>query len=103
MSARFAVLLALAAAASGCMTIGRPFPAEHVRDIKVGKTTRDEIRAAYGEPYRTGIEDGDPTWTYLRYRLSVFSEEKTSDLYVRFNADGTVKSYAFNTNEGTDR
>lgn len=103
MTLRLAVLLALASAASGCMTIGRSFPVERVRDITVGKTTRDEIRAAYGAPYRTGIEDGDPTWTYLRYRLSAFSGEKTADLYLRFNADGTVKSYAFNTNEGADR
>ena len=95
---RFLPLVAVLAL-SACMSIGRPFPTEHVRDIQAGKTTREQIRAAYGEPYRTGVEDGDATWTYLRYKLSAFSEERTTDLFIRFNADGTVKSYAFNTNE----
>ena len=62
-------------------------------------TTRDEVRVSFGEPYRTGIEDGDPTWTYLIYRFSAFGGEKTRDLYVRFDAAGKVKSYAYNTNE----
>lgn len=91
------------AALCACMSIGRPFPTERVKDIQVGRTTRDQIRAAYGEPYRTGVEDGDATWTYLRYKLSAFSGEKTTDLFIRFNADGTVKSYAFNTNEDPAR
>jgi outer membrane protein assembly factor BamE (lipoprotein component of BamABCDE complex) len=92
-------LLSAASALSGCVTLGRPFPAEPISAIRVGTTTRDDVRAAFGEPYRTGVEDGDPTWTYLLYRFSAFSAEKTRDLYVRFDAAGKVKSYAFNTNE----
>lgn len=90
---------ALALGLSGCMTMGRPFPADRVAALHVGTTTRDDVHAAFGEPYRTGVEDGDPTWTYLLYRFSAFNGEKTRDLYVRFDAAGKVKSYAFNTNE----
>ncbi len=50
------------------------------------------------EPYRTGIDDGDATSTWLHYRLRVFGEQDTRDLYVRFNGDRTVKSYSFNSN-----
>lgn len=89
----------IALALAGCMTLGRPFPAERVAGLQVGKTTRDEVRAQFGEPYRTGVEDGDPTWTYLRYRFSAFAPEQTSDLYIRFDAAGKIKSYAYNTNE----
>ncbi len=94
-----AAVLALAAAAAGCASIGRPFPADQVRSIAAGKTTRDQVQAEYGRPYRTGLEDGDETWTYLDYKLSLFGPQRTRDLFVRFNADGTVKSYSFNSNE----
>lgn len=98
-TAGLCVLLTAALAVSGCMTLGRPFSTEPIAAIRVGITTRENVRAAFGEPYRTGIEDGDPTWTYLRYRFSAFGGEQTRDLYVRFDASGKVKSYAFNTNE----
>lgn len=96
---RLLAVAVLAASAAACMTIGRDFPTDKIADIKIGKTTQAELTAQYGHPYRTGIEDGDATWTYLHYKLNVLGGEKTRDLYVRFNADGTVKSYAFNTNE----
>lgn len=96
---RWAGLAALALAAAGCASVGRPFPVDRVRDIAPGKTTREQIQAEYGRPYRTGLEDGDETWTYLDYRLSAFGAQRVRDLYVRFNADGTVKSYSFNSNE----
>lgn len=92
-----ALILVLSTAA--CVSIGRPFPTDKVKEIQLGKTTQSELRARYGEPYRTGVEDGDNTWTYLRYKIALIGGETTADLFVRFNADGTVKSYAFNTNE----
>jgi hypothetical protein len=96
----FAVVLA---AAPGCITMGRPFDTQQVPSIIIGKTTRAEIEKQFGEPYRTGIESGDQTWTYLHYRLSVFGDQRTTDLYVRFNVDRTVKSYALNTNVPEDQ
>src|ERR1041384_8350867 len=99
--ARLTALLAAAVAAAslaGCMTVGRPFPTDKVATIAVGKTTQRDLIQTYGHPFRTGLQDGDTTWTYLNYHLSVLGEQETTDLYLRFNADGTVKSYAFNTN-----
>ena len=85
-------------ASAGCVTIGGPFNAARVPSISVDKTTQDDIEKQFGEPFRTGIEDGDTTWTYVHYRLRLFGPQETKDLYVRFNKNGTVKSYSFNTN-----
>ncbi len=91
----FCLLLATA----GCVSIGRTFPSDGIKTIALGKTTQAQIETAYGKPYRTGIEDGDTTWTYVDDHVGVFSTPRTRDLFVRFNADGTVKSYAYNTNQ----
>jgi hypothetical protein len=53
----------------------------------------------FGEPWRTGIEDGKRTWTYGKYKWSAFGDAETTDLVVRFNQDGTVSSYVYNTTE----
>jgi hypothetical protein len=39
------------------------------------------------------------TWTYVDYHFAVFGQQRTTDLLVKFNANGTVKSYAFNTGQ----
>ncbi len=53
-------------------------------------------------PWRVGIEDGRPTWTYAIYHYSAFSEAKTKDLVVRFDANNVVRSYTFNTSDPAD-
>jgi len=93
----------LACLMSGCITMGRSFNTKLVPTLVIGKTTQAEIQAQFGEPYRTGIENGDLTWTYLHYHFSVLGDQRTTDLYVRFNADHTIKSYALNTNVPEDQ
>ena len=89
------VILTLA----GCATVGRDFATHNVDEITVGETTRADIQALFGEPWRTGVEDGKRTWTYGKYRWSAFGDAETTDLVVRFNEDGTVSSYVYNTTE----
>jgi len=97
------ILPALAlSAGTGCITMGQSFRTEAVKSIVVGKTKQSDVEQLFGLPYRTGIESGDLTWTYLNYHFSVLGTQQTTDLYVRFNSDGTVKSYAFNTNVPTN-
>lgn len=84
---------------AGCATVGEEFPTYKVEEIKIGETTRDDIQVMFGDPWRTGIEDGKRTWSYGRYRYSLFDDAETTDLVVRFNKDGTVSSYVFNTTE----
>ena len=90
------LVLALGA---GCATVGKDFATDKVDQINIGLTTRSDIQEMFGEPWRTGIEDGRPTWSYGKYRWSAFSDAETTDLVVRFNDDGSVSSYVYNTTE----
>lgn len=80
-----------------CVSIGRAFPADQVTAIRLGETTRAEIEATFGQPWRTGIEDGMPTWTYAQYSYSLFGHARTRDLVVRFDDRSRVSSYTFNS------
>jgi hypothetical protein len=84
---------------SACVTIGQSFDTVAVAKIVIGKTTQSGVKAMFGAPFRTGVDSGDPTWTYVDYHFGVFSKQQTTDLFVKFSADGTVKSYAFNTTQ----
>lgn len=84
---------------ASCATVGRDFPDGRVSGIRLNETTRDEIRAMFGPPWRVGVEDGRRTWTYGRYRYSLFGEASTKDLVVRFDTQGMVVSYSYNTTE----
>ena len=92
-------LFAISVLLSACFTVGKSFPDYAVPDIKIGKTTESEIRKLFGSPWRTGMDDGDRTWTYGYYRYSLFKAAKTEDLVVRFDKDGVVSSYTFNTTD----
>jgi hypothetical protein len=56
----------------------------------------------FGQPWRTGLEDGHVTWTYARYHHSLLGETEAVDLVVRFEADGRVRSYTFNSTRPED-
>lgn len=90
-------------ALAGCVTMGSPFDVARVPEIELGKTTRTDLEQLFGPPYRTGLDDGDDTATWLHYRLALLGDRRTRDLYVRFHADGRVKSYSFNSNLEEDR
>jgi outer membrane protein assembly factor BamE (lipoprotein component of BamABCDE complex) len=87
---------------AGCMTVGRDFPAQRVAKLQIGATTRDQVRSLFGEPWRVGVEDGDPTWTYGHYRYTLLGSTRTRDLVVRFDRAGAVKSYTFSSTDPED-
>lgn len=90
----FVFLLFLA----GCITVGKSFPVDPVRGIKIGQTTKQDALALFGKPWRTGIEDGDETWTYGHYQYRLFGNSNTCDLVLRFNKEDKVISYTYNSN-----
>ncbi len=87
----------------GCLSVGREFPTSPVQRIVVGETSRAQINGWFGEPWRTGVDSGRRTWTYGHYRYSLFSPAQTRDLVVRFDAQGRVASYVFNSTYAEDR
>jgi outer membrane protein assembly factor BamE (lipoprotein component of BamABCDE complex) len=90
---------AFAAVAGGCATVGHEFPSSGVSQIRMGQTTQQQVKELFGEPWRTGVEDGRPTWTYGRYRYKLFGATRTKDLILRFDEQNRVHSYTFSTTE----
>jgi len=82
---------------NGCVSIGYDFSASEVPKIQIGKTTQKDILTSFGSPWRTGLEDGKITWTYGKYHYSLFSEPSAKDLVIRFDNNGVVFSYTYNT------
>ena len=93
------IIAVLILAIAGCFTVGQDFAVDQVSAIKIGQSTQEDIRSMFGSPWRVGMEDGQRTWTYGKYRYSAFSETKTQDLVIRFDDQGKVVSFTFNTTE----
>ncbi|GAB4273702.1 MAG: hypothetical protein Kow0065_22380 [Methylomicrobium sp.] len=83
----------------GCATVGQDFAASRVVDLKIGETTQRQVREMFGPPWRMGREDGRNTWTYGKYRYYLFGPAETEDLVIRFDNNGVVRSYTFNTSK----
>jgi outer membrane protein assembly factor BamE (lipoprotein component of BamABCDE complex) len=93
----YGLVILIILAFSGCASVGREFPADKVSTIRIGETTQNDIYNTFGPPWRTGIENGLTTWTYADYHYSLFNDGSTEDLVVRFDRNGVVASYVFNT------
>lgn len=91
------VLLGGSLSLSGCATVGNEFPAGRVAEIKLGKTTINEVQAMFGPPWRVGNENGMKTWSYGRYLYRLIGDPSTQDLIIRFDNSGIVRSFNFNT------
>jgi hypothetical protein len=83
--------------------VGQAFPTRDVARIEIGETTHGDVRELFGEPWRTGLENGQRTWTYGDYRYSLFGPAQTRDLVIRFNPEGRVASYSFSSTLPEDR
>jgi len=84
---------------SGCVSIkfGREFPSPDPKMIVAGKTDKTSLQRMFGEPYQVGLDSGDQTWRWF-YGQRESGAEISKDLSIRFNPDGTVKSYSFSSN-----
>jgi len=100
MAARHLLWACGALALSACMTVGQEFASSRVMEIEIGKTTKQDLLAMFGKPWRIGREDGAQTWTYGHYHYPLFGEASTRDLLIRFDNHGVVRSYTFSS---TDR
>lgn len=82
---------------TGCFTVGQEFSATRITEIKIGQTRKQDVLDMLGRPWRTGLEDGYPTWTYGIYQYSLFGAADTQDLLIRFDNQGVVRSYNFSS------
>ncbi len=87
---------------TACVSTGRNFNVHIVRQIQLHQTTRAQIEQMFGQPWRTGIEDGKQTWSYGYYKYGI-DTTVNRDLVIRFNTNGTVASYSFNSTNSEDQ
>jgi hypothetical protein len=100
MKARSAVVaLAILVVVAGCAALkaGRAFPSPDPAQITANVTDKAALERMLGAPYQVGLDSGDQTWRWF-YAEHGSDEEVSKDLTVRFNANGTVKSYSFTSN-----
>lgn len=84
---------------SGCATVGHEFPTGQVSSIKIGETTQNDIYTTFGNPWRTGLDNGMKTWTYGSYYYTLFGDGSSEDLVIKFDKRGVVASFVFNTSK----
>ncbi|GLQ31593.1 outer membrane protein assembly factor BamE domain-containing protein [Litoribrevibacter albus] len=93
------MLVLMAAWLSACATVGKEFTENNIQQIEINKTTKVDVKQMFGSPWRVGSESGQTTWTYGLYKYSAFKPAATKDLVIRFNSNGTVAGYTFNTTQ----
>ena len=89
------ILVGIILISNGCGTVGKSFNTSKVESIVNGITTRSDIKKMFGEPFKIGIQNGQPIWVYEDHFYSIIREETSKDLIIIFNSDGIVQSYQF--------
>ena len=93
------LLVGISLFTSGCVTLGKDFPEVKVSVIKIGQTTKNEIRKLFGSPWLSGIQDGELARTYGNYDYSLFGKREAKDLVIQFDEKGVVTTYTFSTTD----
>ena len=89
------ILVGIILLPGGCGTAGKSFDTSKVESIVNGTSTRSDIKKIFGEPFKTGIQNGQPIWVYEDNHYSIIREETSKDLIIIFRPDGIVQSYQF--------
>ena len=89
------IVVGIILTSNGCSTVGKSFNTSKVESIVNGVTTRSDIKKMFGEPFKTGIQNGQPIWVYEDHYYSIIRGETSKDLIIIFNSDGIVQSYQF--------
>ncbi|HJM83086.1 MAG TPA: outer membrane protein assembly factor BamE [Nitrospinota bacterium] len=94
---KWLVTFVIIIASVACISFGNNFNTEKIRQIENDITTKAQIRAWFGHPHMTGIDDGDETWIYNYSYSPTIGTTHTKNLYLIFKIDETVKSFSFST------
>jgi len=77
----------------GCGTVGKDFNESLYANIAKGTTTHKEIHAMFGSPFKKGIQNGYPIWTYEFNYVNSFGTDIIKDMIIVFEKNGVVKSH----------
>ena len=89
------ILVGIILLPGGCGTAGKSFDTSKVESIVNGITTQSDIKKMFGEPFKIGIQNGQPIWVYEENHYSIIREETSKDLIIIFSHDGIVQSNQF--------
>ncbi len=84
---------------AGCGTVGSDFSVEQAHSIENGKTTKEDIAQMFGEPFKTGIQNGHPIWIYEQNKYKAMGDDTSKSLIVEFDDKGVVRSFQVTSNE----
>ena len=84
--------------AFGCGTAGKNFDESLYKNIVAGTTTSKEIQFMFGPPFKKGIQNGFPVWTYEYNFYNSLGDDITKDMVIVFDRQGVVKSHQMMTN-----
>ncbi|ARB31801.1 hypothetical protein HX787_00605 [Pseudomonas tolaasii] len=104
--AAMVVAILLSGCATSHYTSGKDFPSANVSSIVKGKTTANELKALFGEPFaKSPVNETDEKWVYTYVNGSAHAQsyivtmkvtntgtQKTLDVLIR---DNTVINYTF--------
>jgi hypothetical protein len=80
---------------NGCGTAGKSFDTSSTVSILNGTTTRSDIKKVFGEPFKTGVQNGQPVWVYEKHNYAILSDNTSEDLVIIFSSDGILQSHQF--------
>lgn len=95
------ILLGSLLALGGCGTAGKDFNEAKVSKITNGTTTRGEIRKMFGEPFKTGTQNGLPVWVYEYNYYHAIKNDESKNLVVVFDSNGVVQAHQFMSSDST--
>ena len=85
--------------AYGCGTAGKNFGESLYKNIVTGTTTQKEIHTMFGSPFKKGVQNGYPVWTYEYNFYNSLGNDITKDMVIAFDHRGVVKSHQMMTNQ----
>ncbi len=83
---------------AGCGSTGKNFPVLHIGEIQNGVTTQSQILDWFNLPWKEGMRNGDPIWTYQFDSWSAVGDAKSKELVILFDQKNVVKAYRYASN-----
>ena len=82
---------------SGCGSVGKNFDESLYTKIAKGTTNKNDVKAMFGDPFKKGIQNGSPVWTYEYNYVNSFGTDIIKDMIIVFSKNGVVKSHQLMT------
>jgi len=97
------IIVLVAGLLNSCATtykIGKQYSTENVARIIIGKTSENDILRFFGDPWKTGISNGNIVYIYYYEEIVFYQDDSVvkngNTLIVEFDKNKKVVNYYFN-------